>query len=375
MRFRDPQAASIRGLIGFTTIMEAIRVEHVVKEYAGVRALNGVSLRIEPGELFFLLGASGCGKSTLLRCIAGLETPTSGDIRFGERVVTQLAPHKREAAMVFQSYALWPHLTVAKNIAFGLEERKVSREEIGRRVQEALAMVKLDGFGDRSIDAMSGGQQQRVALARALVVRPKCLLLDEPLSNLDAQLRIEMRREIRRIVKEFGLTAIYVTHDQQEALAMADRMAILSAGKIAQLGTPEQVYRDPQSPYVAAFIGETNLGQAVVTSVDQGVFVKAGDVLLSGRVTAADWLPQVGEKVTISVRPEALRIAPDGVIAATIVERVYLGQSIQYWGDTAMGRWQWIEINPQQLHACGEQVKLAVGPGDVVIFSQQQAGS
>jgi iron(III) transport system ATP-binding protein len=355
--------------------MEAIRVEHVVKEYAGVRALNGVSLRIEPGELFFLLGASGCGKSTLLRCIAGLETPTSGDIRFGERVVTQLAPHKREAAMVFQSYALWPHLTVAKNIAFGLEERKVSREEIERRVQEALAMVKLDGFGDRSIDAMSGGQQQRVALARALVVRPKCLLLDEPLSNLDAQLRIEMRREIRRIVKEFGLTAIYVTHDQQEALAMADRMAILSAGKITQLGTPEQVYRDPQSPHVAAFIGETNLGQAVVASVDRGVFVKAGDVLLSGRVTAADWQPQVGERVSISVRPEALRIAPDGVIAATIVERVYLGQSIQYWGDTAMGRWQWIEINPQQLHACGEQVKLAVGPGDVVIFSQQQAGS
>jgi iron(III) transport system ATP-binding protein len=171
-------------------LMESIRAENVVKSFGQTKALIGVTLEILPGELFFLLGASGCGKSTLLRCIAGLETPNSGKIFFGDRDVTALAPHKREAAMVFQSYALWPHLTVAKNISFGLEERKVPKEEIKRRVDEALAMVKLEGYGDRSIDAMSGGQQQRVALARALVVHPKCLLLDEPLSNLDAQLRI-----------------------------------------------------------------------------------------------------------------------------------------------------------------------------------------
>lgn len=353
--------------------MNAIRVEHVVKDYEGVRALNGVTLEIAPGELFFLLGSSGCGKSTLLRCIAGLEAPTSGEICFGDRVVTQLAPHKREAAMVFQSYALWPHLSVAKNISFGLEERKVPKTEIARRVDEAMAMVKLSGFGERSIDAMSGGQQQRVALARALVVRPKCLLLDEPLSNLDAQLRMEMRREIRRIVKEFGLTAIYVTHDQQEALAMADRMAILSNGKIEQIGTPEQIYRDPQSSYVASFIGETNFCEGVVEGFSEGLQVRAGGQLWAGRVTRKNWQPKAGEVVQISVRPEAMRIGEIGPITAKIVERVYLGQSIQYGCETAMGRWQWIEQNPRDLHACGDEVKLCVDAMDVVIFPTKQA--
>ena len=187
--------------------MEAIRIEKVTKVFGGtVTALDGLDLEIAPGELFFLLGGSGCGKTTLLRCIAGLEAPTAGKIFFGETDVTALAPHKREAAMVFQSYALWPHLTVGQNIAFGLEERKVPKAEIKMRVEEALEMVRLGGYGDRSIDQMSGGQQQRVSLARALVVKPRCLLLDEPLSNLDAQLRVEMRREIRRIVKENGLT-------------------------------------------------------------------------------------------------------------------------------------------------------------------------
>jgi ABC-type Fe3+/spermidine/putrescine transport system ATPase subunit len=228
--------------------------------------------------------------------------------------------------MVFQSYALWPHLTVAKNISFGLEERKVPKEEIKRRVDEALAMVKLEGYGDRSIDAMSGGQQQRVALARALVVHPKCLLLDEPLSNLDAQLRIEMRREIRRIVKEYGLTAVYVTHDQEEALAMADRMAILAGGVIEQLGTPEDVYRNPRSTYVAGFIGETNLLDGVIEHGYDAYGVTIGEVTLLGRVSDESWQPAMGERVKISIRPEALRIEPNGNIAGKIVEKVYLGQ-------------------------------------------------
>ena len=298
--------------------METIRAEQVVKIFGATRALNGVTLEIAPGELFFLLGASGCGKSTLLRCIAGLETPNEGRILFGDRDVTQLAPHKREAAMVFQSYALWPHLTVAKNISFGLEERKVPKNEIKRRVAEALEMVKLGGYGERSIDAMSGGQQQRVALARALVVRPKCLLLDEPLSNLDAQLRVEMRREIRRIVKEFGLTAVYVTHDQQEALAMADRMAILAGGVIEQVGCPEDVYRNPRSTYVAGFIGETNLFEGTIEQGYDGFSAGIGDISLPGRVTDPEWQPQAGTKVKISVRPEALRIAPRGEISGNV---------------------------------------------------------
>ena len=244
--------------------MDAIRADSIVKEYGAVRALDHASIEIEGGELFFLLGSSGCGKTTMLRCIAGLETPTSGRVFYGDRDVTQLPTHKREAAMMFQSYALWPHMNVEQNIAFGLEERKVRAREIEMRVDEALEMVHLGGYGDRRIDQLSGGQQQRVALARALVVKPKCLLLDEPLSNLDAKLRWEMRSEIRRIVKENNLTGIYVTHDQEEALSMADRLAILDAGRIAQVGTPKDVYRNPLSAHVAGFIGETNLMEATV---------------------------------------------------------------------------------------------------------------
>ncbi len=353
--------------------MESIRAENIVKSYWAVRALDGISLTIRPGELFFLLGASGCGKTTLLRCIAGLETPTSGSIHFGERDVTRLAPHKREAAMVFQSYALWPHLTVAQNIAFGLEERKVPKPEIKRRVEETLEMVRLPGFGARSIDQMSGGQQQRVSLARALVVKPRCLLLDEPLSNLDAQLRVEMRREIRRIVKGNGLTGIYVTHDQEEALAMADHMAVLTSGRISQIGTPEEIYRDPRSAHVANFIGETNLIDGVFAEARDGyatVETRAG--LFAGRITDPEWKPARGEAVRLSVRPEAWRLHKDegdNPVAGKITERAYLGQRIQYWIETPAGRQQVVEMNPHVIHAPGdESVMLHARRDDVVIL-------
>ncbi len=353
--------------------MESIRVESVIKTFGSTRALDGISLCIEPGELFFLLGGSGCGKTTLLRCIAGLETPTSGAIFFGEREVTKMPPHKREAAMVFQSYALWPHLSVGQNISFGLEERRVPKPEIKRRVEEALEMVKLPGYGDRSIDQMSGGQQQRVSLARALVVKPKCLLLDEPLSNLDAQLRVEMRREIRRIVKENGLTGIYVTHDQEEALTMADRMAVLTRGNIGQIGTPEQIYRAPLTGYVANFIGETNLISGTVIRREDGfatVTTPAGE--LTGRITATDWSPQTGEAVQVSIRPEAWRLLPqagDNSVTGHIDERSYLGQRIQYWVATAAGRQQVVELNPHLIHEpSAETISLHVRREDVVIL-------
>jgi iron(III) transport system ATP-binding protein len=352
--------------------MESIRAESVVKDFGKVRALDGIHLTIDAGELFFLLGASGCGKTTLLRCIAGLETPTGGSIHFGEREVTKMPPHKREAAMVFQSYALWPHLTVAQNIAFGLEERKVPKPEIKRRVEEALEMVQLPGFGARSIDQMSGGQQQRVSLARALVVKPKCLLLDEPLSNLDAQLRVEMRREIRRIVKENGLTGIYVTHDQEEALAMADRIAVLTRGKIGQIGTPEEIYRDPRSAYVANFIGETNLMQGEMIDTRDGIArvrTAAGEMV--GRVTDPGWMPAAGEQVRLSVRPEAWRMhkqAGDNPVRGKIAERTYLGQRIQYWIETAVGRQQVVEMNPHIIHEPGkDSIMLHARHDDVVV--------
>jgi iron(III) transport system ATP-binding protein len=359
---------------GTKTIMESIQAETVAKTFGNVKALDGIDLTIDAGELFFLLGASGCGKTTLLRCIAGLEVPTSGVIRFGGRDVTAMPPHKRETAMVFQSYALWPHLTVGQNIAFGLEERKVPKAEIKRRVEEALEMVKLPGFGTRSIDQMSGGQQQRVSLARALVVRPKCLLLDEPLSNLDTQLRVEMRREIRRIVKENDLTGIYVTHDQEEALAMADRIAILDAGKIGQIGTPEDIYRNPRSTHVARFIGETNIISGTVAELrGRMAVVRTPAGLITGRITDPGWAPATGAGVKLSIRPEAWRLHKeegDNPLTGTVSERSYLGQRIQYWIETAVGKQQVVEMNPHIIHEPGiDTLTLHAQREDVVVIA------
>jgi len=253
--------------------MISIRIQKLTKRFGATVALQELDLTIEPGELFFLLGPSGCGKTTLLRCLAGFYIPDAGRILFGDEDVTRLAPHKRNTGMMFQSYALWPHMTVAQNVAFGLEERRVPRAEIRRQVGEALESVRMGAFAERRPNQLSGGQQQRVALARALVIRPRCLLLDEPLSNLDAKLRLEMRSEIRRICKEFKLTTVYVTHDQKEALSVSDRMAILDGGRILQVGAPWDVYRRPASRTVADFVGETDFIPGVLLSSagDRGI--------------------------------------------------------------------------------------------------------
>lgn len=358
--------------------MEAIRADSIIKAYGNVQALERATISIEKGELFFLLGSSGCGKTTLLRCIAGLEKHEGGKIFLEGKDVTTLPTHRREAAMVFQNYALWPHLSVAENIAFGLEERQLPTEEIEQRVKEALAMVHLDGYGERRIDHMSGGQQQRVALARALVVKPKCLLLDEPLSNLDAKLRLEMRSEIRRIVKENELTAIYVTHDQEEALSMADRIAVMDGGQIFQVGTPEDIYRNPINAQVARFIGETNLVEGTVERIlrDDGrlelrIATKAGE--FQGYVSSRSWRPQEGSNVLLSIRPEALQPDNSGVpinrVMGRILSRVYLGKSVQYELE-GHGRltWRTTETNPYSIKGVGEQMILSADPWDVVIL-------
>ena len=256
--------------------MTAIHLRKLVKKYGDTTAVDGIDLDINAGELFFLLGPSGCGKTTLLRMLAGFIDPTAGVVMFGDKDVTLTPPNKRNTGMVFQSYALWPHMTVAENVAYGLKIRKHTPVNQRKKALEALAKVHMEHLADRKPNELSGGQQQRVALARAIVVEPEVLLLDEPLSNLDAKLRLEMRSEIRRICTSLGITTVYVTHDQKEALSIADRMAILKDGQVQQVGTPTEIYREPISQFVAEFIGETN-------------FVPAdnGKIWLSGCI----WIP------------------------------------------------------------------------------------
>lgn len=364
----------------------AIRAEHVTQRYGSTLALDNVSISIKEGDLFFLLGASGCGKTTLLRSIAGLERPEKGKIFFGERDVSSVPTHKREAAMVFQNYALWPHMSIGENVAFGLEERGVVGDELVDRTLEALKGVHLEGYEDKRIDQLSGGQQQRVALARALVVRPKCLLLDEPLSNLDSQLRLEMRQEIRRIVKEYGLTAVYVTHDQEEALSVADHIAVMGQGRVQQVGTPEEVYRQPLNEHVARFIGATNFlyGKVewIVREDDVAYVVRiraASGELYQGFVTDSAWKPTVGDGVQISVRPEAFRFDDSGDVInqmfGEIEERVYQGPLVQYLVRCDSGVYIHVsEMNPSFMKQPGDRVTMIARKEDVAVLRVTYVG-
>jgi len=351
-----------------------IRIEQLSKAYGSVPALDAVHLQIEPGEIFFLLGPSGCGKTTLLRCLAGFCLPDAGTIWFGEDDVTRLPAHRRRTGMVFQNYALWPHKTVAENVAFGLEELGTHRDELHQRVADALASVRMEGFAARGIHELSGGQQQRVALARALVVRPRCLFLDEPLSNLDAKLRLEMRTEIRRICKEAGLTAVYVTHDQKEALSIADRVAVLNNGRVCQVGTPDAIYRRPVTRFVADFVGETNFLEAEVVEVNGGRLVAVAGGLRFESAAGADGF-QPGDRVTLSIRPEAWRFAGESATGAAnslpgrIEEALYLGEMAQYRVATpdAGASLKVYEMNPRAVAASGPCV-LSVAAEDVVVL-------
>jgi spermidine/putrescine transport system ATP-binding protein len=284
-----------------------------------VTALDAVSLTVNRGEFFTLLGPSGCGKTTLLRLIAGFETPTSGEILIGGRDVTGVPPHLRPVNTVFQSYALFPHLTVAQNIAFGLEMQGRPRSESEDAVARMLKLVKLEGMAERRPAMLSGGQQQRVALARALAPAPEVLLLDEPLSALDLKLRKEMQLELKRLQHETGITFVFVTHDQEEALTMSDRIGVMSAGALLQIGDPREIYNRPVNRFVADFIGETNFLPAEVRG--GALRLGSGETIAS---TEAGNLAD-GTAVTLAVRPEQVRIEPDGPVAATIDQTVYFG--------------------------------------------------
>ncbi len=352
--------------------MITVRIEKLTKRFGEATALHALDLTIGAGEIFFLLGPSGCGKTTLLRSIAGFYIPDGGRILFGDEDVTKLPPHERNTGMMFQSYALWPHMTVAQNVAFGLEERRVAKPEIVKRVEAALESVKMGPYAARKINQLSGGQQQRVALARAMVIRPRCLLLDEPLSNLDTKLRIEMRGEIRRICKEAGLTAIYVTHDQKEALSVGDRIAVMEAGHIRQAGAPAEVYRRPATKFVADFMGETNFIEGTVAGVD-GETVRVDTALRQFTGVTAGWSPALGEKVVLSIRPEAwhLGVAAGAANAVTgrIRERVYLGEMAQYRfavGETVLKIY---ELNPKFAFVSDDrEIVAGVEAEDVVVL-------
>jgi iron(III) transport system ATP-binding protein len=354
--------------------MISITIENLVKRFGEHTALAGITIRIEAGEIFFLLGPSGCGKTTLLRNIAGFYVPDAGRILFGDEDVTALPPHKRNTAMMFQSYALWPHMTVAKNVAFGLEERRTPSQEIERRVKQALSSVRMEDYADRKIAQLSGGQQQRVALARALVIRPRALLLDEPLSNLDAKLRLEMRAEIRRVCKESGLTAIYVTHDQKEALSISDRMAILEGGKIAQIGRPEEVYRRPRSRIIADFIGESNfIPGRIVSSTSETTTVDTAIGTFQGVVSDPAWKPRSGDPATLSIRPESWTITAEarGANSAQgrIGESIYLGEIAQYQFLAGPHALKIFEMNPQPSdRPPGRELYASATPQDVVVL-------
>ena len=345
-----------------------VRIEGVTKRFQDVTAVDDLNLDIEAGKFYALLGPSGCGKTTTLRMIGGFEEPTEGTIYLGERAVTGLPPHKRDVNTVFQSYALCPHLSVFGNVAFGLRRKGVKKAELGKQVEEMLRIVGLAGYGNRKPRQLSGGQQQRVALARALVNRPRVLLLDEPLGALDLKLRKEMQLELKRIQHEMGFTFVHVTHDQEEAMTMADWIVVMNSGRIEQLGEPAELYEHPRTPFVANFLGVSNLLPGLVAGPDS-VKLESGEVL---HVSPSALDGRTGE-VSVGIRPEKLHIDGTGVnrLAGEIVERAYVGVSTQYVVKTPLGQVS-VYVQGAGSHAPGERLELSFSPEAAFVVDRSE---
>ena len=355
-------------------VKKGVRLEHISKIYQDPKtgkdfyAVRDTSLTIEPGSFVTLLGPSGCGKTTTLRMIAGFESPDEGEIYLGDEPINELTPNKRDTAMVFQSYALLPHYNVFDNVAYGLKLRKVPKEEIKERVMRILDLVELTGMEARMTNQLSGGQQQRVALARALVIEPSVLLFDEPLSNLDAKLRVSMRTEIRRIQQRVGITAIYVTHDQSEAMALSDQIIVMSKGVVAQMGTPQEIYYHPVNEFVADFIGEANFLKGRMVGREGG---KAVLDIHGNRLLVEDREDmEVGTDYTVVLRPEAATLANEGGMPCKVVLSCFMGSYQNYHvlvGDTLV---KLEEHNPKnkRIYEVDETCSLVFDPASVHVL-------
>ena len=353
---------------------KGVRLEHISKIYQDPKtgknfyAVHDTTLDIEPGTFVTLLGPSGCGKTTTLRMIAGFESPDEGEIYLGGEAINSLTPNKRDTAMVFQSYALLPHYNVFDNVAYGLKIRKLPKEEIRERVLNILKLVEMEGMESRMTNQLSGGQQQRVALARALVLEPGVLLFDEPLSNLDAKRRVTMRTEIRKIQQKVGITAIYVTHDQSEAMSISDKIIIMSKGKVEQIGTPREIYYHPNSKFVADFIGEANFLDAQVLSEngEKARIRVAGEEIEVNNFAHA----RAGDKSELVIRPEVAKLSETGVLEGTVTLSTFMG-SYQYYQMLVDGmEIQITDYNPvnRRIYEVGEKAFLEFDPRGVYIL-------
>ena len=345
-----------------------ISIKNAVKRYGDFTAIPDLSLEIKPGEFFTLLGPSGCGKTTLLRMIAGFNSIEGGQFYFGDRLINDLDPAKRNIGMVFQNYAIFPHLTVRKNVAFGLQNRKLPKDKIEAQTNKFLKLMKIDQFADRLPEQLSGGQQQRVALARALAIEPDVLLMDEPLSNLDAKLRVEMREVIKEIQNSLGITTVYVTHDQEEAMAVSDRIAVMSEGVIQQVGTPKTLYQRPGNLFVSTFIGRTNVMECRIC--EGGIEFKDGFRLPMDNLVDC----KEGDEVIASIRPEELVINENGEegLDATVAYSTFLGLNTHYFVDLADGQRAEIiqESKIDDIIENGTKIKLGVKAEKINVFTK-----